>query len=151
MEQDGDAQPLQVGRVVKASVTELPLDLAAHYLAVAHPAAGATVGFAGVVRDHDAGRSVTALEYQVHPTAGAVVLDVAADIAGLPGVIAVAVTHRFGQLGVGDIALAAAVSAAHRREAFDACAELVDEVKRRLPVWKRQVFTGGDDEWVGSA
>jgi molybdopterin synthase catalytic subunit len=61
------------------------------------------------------------------------------------------VTHRYGLLGIGDVALAAAVSAAHRREAFDACAELVDEVKRRLPVWKRQVFADGADEWVGSA
>jgi len=66
-------------------------------------------------------------------------------------VIAVAVTHRYGLLGVGDIALVAAVSAAHRREAFDACSDLVDEVKSRLPVWKRQVFDDGADEWVGSA
>ncbi|MEP6559920.1 MAG: molybdenum cofactor biosynthesis protein MoaE, partial [Nakamurella sp.] len=62
----------------------------------------------------------------------------------------VAVSHRVGLLRVGDAALAAAVSAAHRREAFDACSDLVDEVKRRLPVWKRQVFLDGSDEWVGT-
>ena len=75
----------------------------------------------------------------------------AAEIAAREGVIAVAVSHRIGLLGVGDIALAAAVSAAHRREAFDACIDLVDEVKHRIPVWKRQVFVDGSDEWVGSA
>ncbi len=139
------------GKVALAAVTDAVLDLAAHHTAVQDAAAGATVTFAGVVRDHDDGRSVTQLEYQVHPSAAAVVAEVAADIASHPGVIAVAVTHRYGLLGVGDTALAAAVSAAHRREAFEACSHLVDEVKRRLPVWKRQVFAGGGDEWVGSA
>jgi len=76
---------------------------------------------------------------------------VAADIAARDGVIAVAVSHRVGLLMVGDTALAAAVSAAHRRAAFEACSDLVDEVKRRLPVWKRQVFADGTDEWVGTA
>jgi molybdopterin synthase catalytic subunit len=140
-----------VGRVALAGVTEGLLDVAAHHAAVQDATAGATVGFAGVVRDHDDGRSVAELEYQVHPTAGAVVAEVATDIAAREGVIAVAVTHRYGLLGVGDVALAAAVSAAHRREAFEACSDLVDEVKRRLPVWKRQVFADGSDEWVGSA
>jgi molybdopterin synthase catalytic subunit len=51
-------------------------------------------------------------------------------------------------LGIGDIALACAVSASHRGQAFAACAELVDEVKKRLPIWKRQVFTDGEEEWV---
>lgn len=140
-----------VGRVVIAGVSDQALDVAAHHAAVRDPAAGATVGFEGVVRDHDGGRSVTELEYQAHPTAGAVVAEVAAEIAARSGIVAVAITHRHGLLGVGDVALAAAVSSAHRREAFEACAELVDEVKRRLPVWKRQVFVDGADEWVGSA
>ena len=109
------------------------------------------MSFAGVVRDHDGGRDVTELDYHEHPTAAAVVAEVAAEIAARHGVIAVAVSHRVGLLRVGDIALAAAASGAHRREAFDACMDLVDEVKRRLPVWKRQVFTDGSDEWVGSA
>lgn len=134
-----------------SGVSEGPLDLAAHAAAVGDAAAGATVSFSGVVRDHDDGRSVSALEYHVHPTAARIVGEVAAEIAGRPGVIAVAVTHRHGLLAIGDVALAAAVSAAHRREAFTACAELVDEVKKRIPIWKRQLFTDGGDEWVGSA
>jgi molybdopterin synthase catalytic subunit len=139
------------GRVAVSAVSGETLDLAAHVAAVADPTAGATVAFIGVVRDHDEGRSVTELDYHEHPTAAAVVAEVAAEIAGRGGVIAVAVSHRVGLLAIGDVALAAAVSAAHRREAFDACSDLVDEVKGRLPVWKRQVFGDGSAEWVGSA
>lgn len=139
------------GQVRITAVTETTLDVAAHLVAVADPEAGATASFSGVVRDHDGGRSVTELEYHGHPTADAVVGEVAAEIAARDGVIAVAVSHRIGLLRVGDVALVAAVSAAHRREAFTACSDLVDEVKRRLPVWKRQVFRDGSDEWVGSA
>jgi molybdopterin synthase catalytic subunit len=139
------------GRVVVAEVVESVLDVAAHIAAVDEAAAGATVSFSGVVRDHDGGRGVTALEYSIHPTAARVVAEVAAEIAARPGVGAVAVSHRYGVLVVGDVALAAAVSAAHRAEAFLACGDLVDEVKKRIPIWKRQVFTDGTDEWVGSA
>lgn len=139
------------GVVALTGVSAAPLAMAAHTDAVGADAAGAVVSFAGVVRDHDGGRGVAELEYHGHPSAARVVAEVAADIAARDGVIAVAVSHRVGMLAIGDIALAAAVSAAHRAEAFAACAALVDEVKARLPVWKRQVFTDGTDEWVGSA
>lgn len=138
-------------RITIAAVQEEPLDLALHEASVADPAAGAVVTFNGVVRNHDDGRDVTELEYHAHPSAADVVRDVAASIAEREGIIAVAVSHRVGMLNIGDIALAAAVSAAHRGEAFQACSDLVDEVKHRLPVWKRQVFPDGTDEWVGSA
>lgn len=119
--------------------------------AVADAAAGGVVTFSGVVRDHDAGRSVTTIEYVAHPGAADVVAQVAADVAARTGIEAVAVVHRVGTLAVGEVALAAAVAAAHRAEAFAACAELVDEIKLRLPVWKRQVFADGGHEWTGSA
>jgi molybdopterin synthase catalytic subunit len=61
---------------------------------------------------------------------------------------AIAVSHRVGRLAVGDVALAVAVAAEPRREAFTACADVVDEEKLRLPVWKRQTFTDGTEEWV---
>jgi len=138
-------------RVVIAEVTDRPLDLAAHQAAVAHPAAGAVVTFDGVVRNHDEGRMVLELEYHGHPTAPDLIREVAESIAARDGLIAIAVSHRVGMLAIGDIALAAAVSAAHRGDAFRACSDLVDEVKRLLPVWKRQVFPDGTDEWVGSA
>jgi molybdopterin synthase catalytic subunit len=138
-------------RIAIAAVSDQPLDLSAHEAAVADPAAGAVVSFNGVVRNHDEGRSVLELEYHAHPTAPDLVREVAESIAARNGIIAVAVSHRVGMLHIGDIALAAAVSAAHRGDAFQACSDLVDEVKHRLPVWKRQVFPDGTDEWVGSA
>ncbi|MGH3664229.1 MAG: molybdenum cofactor biosynthesis protein MoaE [Micromonosporaceae bacterium] len=134
--------------VVKAQVTMSPLDLAEHERLVAVPAAGAVVSFAGVVRDHDHGREVKELEYEGHPSAGAVLAEVASDLAKDPHVQAVAVSHRIGLLGIGDTALAAAVACPHRAEAFDACRRLVDEVKARLPIWKRQLFADGEEEWV---
>lgn len=140
-----------MGHVIIATVSNTPLDLAAHEAAVADETAGATVSFAGIVRNHDDGRLVAELEYHGHPSAPDIVAQVAAEIATRPGIIKVAVSHRVGMLAIGDIALAAAVSSAHRRDAFAAAALLVDEVKARLPVWKRQVFTDGTDEWVGSA
>ena len=135
--------------VLRAAVGEAPLDVAEHAALVDQAAAGAVVTFAGVVRDHDGGRSVRGLEYSAHPTAEKIVAQVAADVAArATGVRAIAVSHRIGPLGIGDVALACAVAADHRREAFAACAELVDEVKRVLPVWKRQVFADGTVEWV---
>lgn len=135
-------------RVVRADVVDEPLDVAVHAALVDAPTAGAVVTFAGVVRDHDHGREVRELEYVGHPSAGGVVAEVAGDVARRHRVDALAVSHRVGHLGIGDVALAVAVSAAHRHEAFAAASELVEEVKRRLPVWKRQVFADGSDEWV---
>jgi molybdopterin synthase catalytic subunit len=131
-------------------LTPAPVDVAAHEAFVAHPAAGAVVSFAGVVRDHDGGRAVTRLIYEAHPSAESVLADVAAQIAKEPAVYAVAVSHRTGELEVGDVALAAAVSTTHRIDAFELCARLVDEVKARLPVWKHQIFADGTDEWVNA-
>jgi molybdopterin synthase catalytic subunit len=134
--------------VALVEVVDRPLDLAAHEAAVAGPRAGAVVSFQGVVRDHDHGRGVTRLEYEGHPSAVDVLREVATEMAADPDVYAVAVSHRVGVLQIGDVALVAAVSTAHRAAAFRVCARLVDEVKDRLPVWKRQVFTDGTDEWV---
>lgn len=133
------------------AVSEEPLDVALHEKAVAMPTAGAVVCFQGVVRDHDSGRGVNLLEYESHPSAVSVLREVAEEIAADPDVYAVAVSHRVGRLRVGDVALVAAVSSAHRAAAFAACARLVDEVKARIPVWKRQEFADGTDEWVNSA
>lgn len=129
-------------------VTESPLVPEEHLTAVELPGAGGCVLFTGVVRDHDHGRTVRELEYVGHPSAEQVLKEVAAEVAAEPEVAAVAVSHRLGHLRIGDVALVAAVSAAHRAEAFEACARLVDLVKARLPVWKRQLFADGSDEWV---
>jgi molybdopterin synthase catalytic subunit len=130
------------------AVSAVTLDTAGHEAAVDHPRAGARVVFCGVVREHDHGRDVVSLEYEVHPTAEQVLTQIAEEVAADPEVLSLAVSHRSGQLVVGDVALVAAVATAHRQEAFQICARLVEEVKHRLPVWKRQVFADGTDEWV---
>lgn len=134
--------------VVRADVTRDVIDPAAHAAQVARAGAGAVVTFSGVVRDHDGGRAVVRIEYVAHPSAGEVLAQVAADVAARTGVDALAVSHRVGELEVGECALAVAVSAAHRGAAFAAVALLVDEAKRQVPVWKRQIFADGGDEWV---
>jgi molybdopterin synthase catalytic subunit len=136
---------LQV-RLVRVSAE--PLDVTAHEAAAGHRGAGAVVSFCGVVRELDSGREVVELEYQAHPCAQQVLEQIAAEIAADSEVLGLAVGHRTGTLAVGDNALVAAVSTAHRAEAFALCARLVEEVKHRLPVWKRQVFADGTDEWV---
>jgi molybdopterin synthase catalytic subunit len=104
--------------------------------------------FIGVVRDHDHERQVVALEYEAHPSAQGVLEEVAGKFLAHPDVLGLAMSHRVGRLAIGDAALVAVVSCAHRREAFAVCADLVDTVKHALPIWKRQVFADGTDEWV---
>jgi molybdopterin synthase catalytic subunit len=138
--------------VLRAALTDQPISLAEHEDLVGHQSAGAVVGFVGVVRDHDGGRGVTRLEYSAHPSAAQVLSDVVTEVAGRSsGVRAVAASHRIGVLEIGDAALVAAVAADHRQAAFATCADLVDTIKSRLPIWKHQFFADGADEWVGSA
>ena len=138
-----------VEQVRLARLSQQPIQLADSLAAVSSDDAGAVASFSGVVRNHDRGRTVTSLEYEGHPSA-AVLLRAAAETVGTeyPGV-RIAVEHRTGSLEVGDLALACAVSSAHRAEAFAACARLVDEVKKQVPIWKRQYFADGTTEWVG--
>jgi molybdopterin synthase catalytic subunit len=119
--------------------------------AVRSNTAGAIVTFSGDVRDNDHGRDVASLEYEAHPTAQNLLEKVAGEIAARHEVLSVAVAHRHGPIPIGESALVAAVSAKHRKAAFDACADLVDEVKAQIPIWKHQVFADGTDEWVNCA
>ena len=116
--------------------------------AVEAETSGAVVMFLGVVRNHDAGRDVLALDYQAHPEAERFLAECVRRIADDTG-LAVAAAHRVGELRIGDVALVAAASAPHRAEAFDACERLVDLIKQQVPIWKRQHFTDGVSEWVG--
>jgi len=135
--------------VLRAVVTDTPLDVEEHVRLVARSDAGAVVSFSGVVRDHDGGRRVRGLEYSSHPTAGEVITRVAGQIsAAHPEVLGLAISHRIGPLTIGECALACAVAAAHREVAFAACAALVDEVKLQVPIWKCQEFSDGSREWV---
>lgn len=120
--------------------------------AVADPAAGGIVLFAGAVRDNDEAKGVTALSYSAHPSAEEELRRVAEQIVvKFPDVIGLAAVHRTGDLAIGDLAVVVAVSCGHRAEAFSACHALIDELKASVPVWKHQLFTDGSAEWVGSA
>ena len=136
-------------RLIAIRETELSVDEVR--AAVADPAAGGEVLFAGTVRDNDADRGVTALSYTAHPSAEAELRRVAEDIVAKYDVIAVAAVHRVGDRAGGDLAVVAGVACAHRAEAFHACHALIDELKASVPVWKHQRFTDGSSEWVGSA
>ena len=138
-------------RVVRAEVTEAPISVTELADAVHDAAAGAVVTFEGVVRNHDADRAVTGIGYSCHPTAGQIVEQIARDVAERGRVRALGVVHRVGNLTIGDAALAVAVSSDHRAEAFAVCSEIVEEVKMRLPVWKRQTFTDGSSQWSNIA
>ncbi|MDH6282067.1 molybdenum cofactor biosynthesis protein MoaE [Prescottella agglutinans] len=135
-------------RELLALISAEPLDPAAVDAAVSGPEHGAVVVFTGVVRDHDGGRSVSALEYQAHPDAERFLRQCCEQVSEQTG-LPVAAVHRVGQLTIGDLALVAAVAAPHRAEAFAACAELVERIKAEVPIWKRQRFTTGVSEWVG--
>lgn len=140
------AEPARL--VLIAEVTEQPIEVQTHMAAVEGSSSGAVVSFAGVVRNHDGGRAVTSIEYVAHPTAAAVLARVVAEVTAGSQAEAVAVSHRVGPLAVGDAALIVAVAGVHRAEAFATAMALVDEVKHQLPVWKRQIFPDGTDEWV---
>ncbi|WP_236842314.1 molybdenum cofactor biosynthesis protein MoaE [Boudabousia tangfeifanii] len=134
-------------KVREATISDQPLDLDAATAAVNDPRAGAIATFFGQVRNHDHGDEVTFLEYSMHPTAEAEIKQIAAEIAARDELCAVWVAHRVGTLQIGDAALVAAVSAPHRQAAFQALADIVDEVKSRVPIWKCQHFPDGSHEW----
>lgn len=132
------------------ALRDTPLDVAEVLAAVDDPRAGGVVSFTGVVRDHDGGRAVAELEYSAHPDAQAALRTVAEAVAADLPVHGLAAVHRTGLLRVGDVAVVVAASAAHRGQAFEAARRLIDDLKASVPVWKRQVFADGDQEWVGT-
>jgi len=136
--------------VVLADIRESPLSVDEVLDAVRHSRAGGIATFIGVVREGDEGRGVEALDYTAHPSAPLVLRELAERVATGRDVIRLAVVHRVGHLGIGDIAVVLAVSSVHRAEALDVCRELIDAVKATVPIWKHQMFDDGSDEWVGT-
>jgi molybdopterin synthase catalytic subunit len=132
-------------------ITAEALRLDEHLAVVSSPEHGALVSFIGQVRDHDRDASgrVVALDYSAHPDAPRILEDIASRIESEHPGVSLSVSHRIGRLSVGDLALVAAVAAAHRAEAFSACESLIETVKRELPVWKKQHDSSGSHSWVG--
>ncbi len=134
---------------MKVDVREAPIGLDEAVAAVARPSAGGIATFLGVVRDVSEGRAVTRLEYQAYASMAVREMEaVAREIeAEVPGTVVCAL-HRTGSLEVGEVAVVCAASAKHRDEAFRACRLLIDRIKARVPIWKREHGPDGA-AWVG--
>ena len=116
--------------------------------AVAASRRGGIATFTGLVRDHHGGRAVRELEYSAYaPMAELVCRDILAE-AEQQWPVTVALAHRLGRLSIGDIAVAVAVAGDHRDEAFAACRYVIEELKRRVPIWKRERYADGTEVWV---
>lgn len=131
------------------AVREAPLSIDECYRAVERPECGAVALFVGRVRDHNQGQAVTLLEYEAYPSMAekeirSIIEQLQQDY---PGAL-LSCTHRYGALRVGDVAVVCAASAAHREQAFAACRQLIEQVKARVPIWKREHGPDGP-YWIG--
>ena len=129
-------------------VTE-PIDVSSIEASARSPSYGGVVTFLGVVRDRaDDGAAVVGLEYEAHEAmALAEFSAIEGEAHARFGDVRVAVAHRIGALKVGDVAVAVCVAAAHRAAAFDACEYVIDELKRRAPIWKKELYAAGAAQW----
>ncbi len=131
-------------------VTSEPLDGERLMKAVRRDESGAVVLFSGVARDNSEGRRVRALEYDAYPSMAEKKLrEVADEVRARWPITGIGVLHRTGRLAIGETSLLVAVSAAHRREAFEACHYAVDRIKQIVPIWKKEIWEDGDGAWVG--
>ena len=131
------------------ALIDTPIDAIAELARLEDAAAGACVVFEGRVRDHNDGRRVLRLDYQAYPALalaeGEAIL---AEAVARHQVLVARCVHRVGGLALGDLAVWVGVSAAHRGDAFDACRAIIDEVKRRVPIWKNEHYADGDSGWL---
>ena len=130
-------------------VTEEPLSLEAAVAEVADERAGGIATFTGTVRRQSRGRKVLHLEYEAYAEmAEDVMATLAAELEAQYDLCAVAIHHRVGRLEIGEASVVIAVSAPHRQDALGACREAIDELKETVPLWKKEVYEGGE-EWIG--
>jgi len=126
-----------------------PLDPAAVVAEVADPRAGGIATFLGTTRVESRGRTVRHLEYEAYAEmAEDIMAQIAADLERRFDLCAVAIHHRVGRVDIGETSVAIAVSAPHRQEALAACKEAIDTLKETVPLWKKEVYEGGE-EWIG--
>ena len=135
--------------VPRAAITDAPLDAARLLAEVTRPANGAAVVFVGTVREVNDGRAVSGIDYSAYREMAEreleAIVQEAAERLGTPDVVA---EHRLGTLGLGEASVIVAAAHPHRAQAFDACRHVIEEIKRRVPVWKREHYVDGTREWV---
>ena len=130
-------------------LSEQPLSLEAVVEEVASEEAGAVATFVGTTRMHSRGRTVTLLEYEAYEgMAEQVMSEIADELTARYELCAIAIHHRIGRVGIGERSVVIAVSAPHRQDALAACKEAIDTLKERVPLWKKEVYVGGE-EWIG--
>jgi MoaE-MoaD fusion protein len=135
--------------VVWAALTGGQIELQPLIDRVSDRGAGAVASFLGVVREHSRGRDVEWLDYEAfHEMAGPEMEAIAAEAVRRHGCLRAAVLHRTGRVEIGEASVAIAVSAAHRAAALAACTEIIDTLKDRVPIWKKERYSGGE-EWIG--
>jgi molybdopterin synthase catalytic subunit len=135
--------------MVHAALVRDPIDPGAVLARVGHREDGAALLFVGVVRNHAQGRAVEGLRYDAYEEMAAEVLRaIAQEASQALGTDRIAVVHRVGELSVGETSVAIAVSSPHRAEAFAASRYVIEEIKKRLPVWKRESYADGGEAWV---
>ena len=132
-----------------AAIVREPIDPAQVLTMIGADQDGASLLFLGVVRDHNDGRSVGGIRYDTYEEMAADVLsEIVSEAAQSAGTDRVAAVHRIGELGVGEVSVAIAVSSPHRAEAYEASRYIIEEIKKRLPVWKKERYGDGAEEWV---
>jgi molybdopterin synthase catalytic subunit len=135
--------------MIHAHVVREPIDPGAVLAQVGDAGDGAVLLFLGTVRDHAGGRAVKGLSYDAYEEMARDVLGaIAVEAAERLGTDRVAVVHRVGEMRVGETSVAIAVSSPHRAEAYEASRYVIEEIKKRLPVWKKERYRGGAEAWV---
>jgi molybdopterin synthase catalytic subunit len=135
--------------MVAFQFTHTPIETAALHARLADPACGGYAAFEGWVRDHNEGARVRQLQYEAFEALAVREGErIVAEAIARFGVARAACVHRLGNLAIGELAVWVGGSAAHREEAFRACRYIIDEVKHRLPIWKKEFYANGDSGWV---
>jgi molybdopterin synthase catalytic subunit len=126
-----------------------PIDVSALFGDAASPSDGAVLVFVGVVRESNEGRDVEHLDYEAYaPMAESVLSEIVAEAEERWETGRISVVHRVGQLAIGDPSVVITVAAPHRGAAYDASRYVIEELKKRVPIWKREGYVTGESEWV---
>ena len=134
---------------IATGITDAPLDTGALIDSARRDTCGAVASFVGVVRNHDGGESVDAIEYSSHPSSQQILRDIVMEFKDRPGVHRIVAWHRVGYLEIGEDAMVVVVAAEHRAQTFRAVEAIVEDVKAKLPIWKKQELTDGSHNWSG--
>jgi len=130
-------------------ITDKPIHLEEHLTGDFDPTCGAVVTFSGVVRSTNEGRAVTGIFYDCYrEMAEAEIERLIADVMADCRVNSLKIVHRVGELTVGELSLLVMASSEHRREAFEATQRVIDEIKRRVPIWKKERYADAPAEWL---